>query len=333
MKPTATLLTCAAALLVGASPASALVIPPLVATPGYRFVTVDPPGSSGQDYLTSIRADGTAVGSFTDASGVSHGFVRDASGALTTVDVPGAAATFLTGIDDAGVLSGTFVDAAGAQHGFVRATSGTFRQIDVPGADPTTGAGSEFGAGLGTAVASTAPDGTIVGDWGDGQGASHGFLLSPSGGLTNLDAPRATTSEDPISNEEGGTTAIRMNAGGQVVGSFSPSPRASISPLDSRAFLKTGTTWTTLLPAGASTSQAFGLTDAGEVGGVAFGPLGVLGYGWLWNGGRFTRIDPQALAIYSTVADMTSGGIITGEYATSDFHVHGYIGYPLGRSG
>jgi hypothetical protein len=113
---------------------------------------------------------------------------------------------------------------------------------------------------------------------------------------------------------------IRTNASHQVVGSFAPSPRGSIAPLDTRGVLRTAGTWTTLLPAGARTSQAFGLTDAGEVSGVAFGPLGVLGYGWLWNRGHFTRIDPKPLAVYSSVA---------GEYATADFDVHGFIGYPL----
>jgi hypothetical protein len=330
MNRIATLPLAAAAVLAAASPAAAVVVPPLFPTPGYRFVTVDPPGSNGQDYLTSIRTDGTAVGSFTDAAGVSHGFIRSPTGGLENVDVPGAAGTFLTGINDSGVLAGTTVDSTGAQHGFVRAASGTVRQIDIPGADPTTGADSEFGAGLGTAVATSTPAGTIVGDWGDSSGASHGFLLGPDGQRTDLNAPGASAAEDPLFKGEGGTTAIRTNASGQVVGSYSPSPRASIAPVDLRAVLKTGTTWTTLLPAGASTSQAFGLTAAGEVGGVAFGPLGLIGYGWLWNHGRFTRIDPQALAIYSTVADINAGGVIAGEYETADFHLHGYVGYPLG---
>ncbi|HWE38879.1 MAG TPA: hypothetical protein VG406_20185 [Isosphaeraceae bacterium] len=242
MNRTVTLIAAATAVLAVAGPAQALVLPPLAATPGYRFVTVDPPGSNGQDYLTTILPDGTAVGSFTDESGVTHGFIRDPSGGLTTVDVPGAAGTFLTGIDTHGVLAGTSVDSAGAQHGFVRGASGAFRQIDVPGADPSTGADSEFGTGLGTAVASTSPDGTIVGDWGDSRGASHGFLLAGDGRLTDLDAPGASAGVDPISKLEGGTIAIRANTSGQVVGSFAPSPRGSISPVDLSATAGCGTT-------------------------------------------------------------------------------------------
>jgi hypothetical protein len=31
------------------------------------------------------------------------------------------------------------------------------------------------------------------------------------------------------------------------------------------------------------------------------------------------------------VADVTTGGLIAGEYETADFRLHGYIGYPTGR--
>jgi hypothetical protein len=322
------LIAAGAALGGAASPASALILPPVLATPGYRFVTVDPPGSSGQDYLTSVLADGTAVGSYTDSAGAAHGFIRQPLGGLPYYDVPGAAATFLTGIDAQGVMSGTFADATGAQHGFVRDASGVLRQIDIPGAVATTGAMSEFGTGLGTAVATTSADGTVVGDWGDGAGASHGFLLGREGQRTDLDAPGASTAFDPLVKLEGGTIAIRMNSSGTVVGSYAPGPRASLAPVDLRACMETGGAWTTLLPAGATTSQAFAITDAGQAGGVAFNALGLIGYGWVWKSGRFTRIDPQPLALYSTVDDIAPNGVITGEYETIDLYLHGYIGFP-----
>jgi hypothetical protein len=37
-----------------------------------------------------INPAGVIVGSYTDASTVNHSFVRDANGAITTFDVPGA---------------------------------------------------------------------------------------------------------------------------------------------------------------------------------------------------------------------------------------------------
>ena len=156
---------CAGAVLGAVASAAAAIQPPLRATPGYHFVTVDHPAAVGQTYLTSILSNGTAVGAYTDGAGVTHGFVRDARGHMTTVDVPGAAHTYLTGIGAPGLLTGTFADPAGAQHGFVRDRRGSFRQIDVPGADSTTGAISEFGPGFGSSAATIRADGTIVGNW------------------------------------------------------------------------------------------------------------------------------------------------------------------------
>ena len=40
----------------------------------------------------------TITGSYTDASGVSHGFLRDRDGAITSFDPPGSNGTFATGI-------------------------------------------------------------------------------------------------------------------------------------------------------------------------------------------------------------------------------------------
>jgi hypothetical protein len=319
---------CVSAVMGASGSAGAVIQPPLMASPGYRFVTVDHPAAVGQTYLTSIVSDGTAVGAYTDGAGVTHGMVRKPNGVLRTVDVPNAAQTYLTGINDSGMLAGTFADAAGAQHGFVRSRDGSFRQIDVPGADPTTTAISEFGTGLGTSVATIDADGTVVGDWGDSEGASHGFVLRRHGQRVDLDAPGATTAQDPVFGFEGGTVAIRENARGQVVGSYSPDPRMALGALDLRGVLKTGPRWTTLLPADADTSQAFAITNNGEVGGVAFDADGLNGYGWLWRNGRFTRIDAAPQAFFSTVADITSSGVLVGEYLSPDFQVHGYIATP-----
>ena len=130
---------------------------------------------------------------------------------------------------------------------------------------------------------------------------------------------------------EGGTVAIRQNARGQVVGAFSPDPRLAVGALDLRAFLKTGSQWTTLLPADADTSQAFAITARGEAGGTAFAPDGLNGYGWLWRNGRFTRIDAAPQAYFSTVADITAAGVLVGEYLSPDFQIHAYIATPTRR--
>jgi hypothetical protein len=322
------LLLASMSVLAFCAPAS-WALPALRATPGYRFETIDHPRAPQTTYLTSIAENGDSVGAYADAAGTYHGFVRTAAGAFTDFDVPGARNTYVLGINAAGAISGTYVDAGGAQHGFVR-DAGGLRTIDIPGAVSTSPATSEFGSGLGTAVGAIRDDGAVAGGWGDAGGASHGFELLPNQPHVTLDAPGASTAMDPIFQTEGGTEAIRSNLAGDVVGSFAPATRSSLSPVDRRAFLRRGSSWATLLPPGSFVSQAFALSEDGVVGGVAFGIEGLVGNGWLWQAGRFKRIDPAPLLLLSTVADVSEAGVLVGETVTLDDKTHGYIGRPLG---
>lgn len=320
-------MTCASVFGAAAPASHALA---LRATPGYTFVRIDHPRAASVTGLTTIADNGDVAGFYTDAAGVSHGFVRSAAtGAFADVDVPGAAQTYVLGLNAHGAVSGTFVDPAGAQHGFVR-DGGGFRTIDVPGAVSTSPATSEFGTGLGTAVGTIRDDGTVAGAWGTAAGASHGFLMRPGHPRADLDAPGASGAMDPIFQSEGGTGAIRSNARGDVVGYFAPASRSSLSPVDIRAYRLRDGTWKTLLPPGSLTSQAFALNEAGDVGGVAFGIDGLNGNGWIWQGGAFKRIDPAPLLAVSTVGDISENGVLVGEEITLDLKTHGYIGWPKG---
>jgi hypothetical protein len=319
-------LICASALAVSV-PAS-WALPALRATPGYKYERIDHPSAGMGTTLTSIAENGDVSGAYADAAGRFHGFVHSgATGTFSDIDVPGARDTYVLGLNAGGAISGTFVDAGGAQHGFVRDAAG-LRTIDIPGAVSTTPATSEFGTGLGTAVGTIRDDGAIVGAWGDGAGAEHGFLIAPGRPRVDLDAPGASNAMDPLFQTEGGTGPVRSNLQDDVVGSFVPARRTTLSPVDRRAFIRRGTTWTTLLPAGAVTSQAFGLDEHGTVGGVAFDFLGLTGYGWVWRNGAFKRIDPAPLLVLSTVADVSETGVLVGETVTPDTKIHGYIARP-----
>ena len=118
------------------------------------------------------------MGQYVDASNVPHGFVRDANGAITTFDVPGAGTGAFQGtlvfgpsgaISAAGTILGNYIDASYAVHGFVRAPNGAITSFDAPGAGT--------GPGQGTFPASFNPAGAIVGSYVDASGVSHGFLL------------------------------------------------------------------------------------------------------------------------------------------------------------
>ena len=94
-----------------------------------------------------------------------HGFLRDATGVFTTLDVPGALYTFAFGINGNGEIVGAYLDGV-ATHGFVRDVTGAYTTVDVPGS-------------LRTEVHGIADDGRIVGLYDDVNNVIHGFVGTP----------------------------------------------------------------------------------------------------------------------------------------------------------
>jgi hypothetical protein len=80
-----------------------------------------PGGTIDVGSLTSVNGinnAGDIVGTFQDTGQPSHGFVRDTSGHLKTIDPPGSLSTELRGINNAGQIVGWFSDTR-TQNGFV----------------------------------------------------------------------------------------------------------------------------------------------------------------------------------------------------------------------
>jgi len=74
----------------------------------------------------SIDTAGDVVGIYLDANAAYHGFLRSASGAITTIDAPGAGTNALEGtvafrINDTGQIAGAYADSSMAIHGFLLA--------------------------------------------------------------------------------------------------------------------------------------------------------------------------------------------------------------------
>jgi len=101
----------------------------------YSFFTVPgaQPNSTGPN---GINDKGLVVGLFSDASGVSHGFLRQGT-TYTTIDAPGATTTYAFGINNNGTLEGEWYDVAGAAQGFVLTSAGLFTAVDYPGPEVT----------------------------------------------------------------------------------------------------------------------------------------------------------------------------------------------------
>ncbi|MGA2592358.1 MAG: hypothetical protein ABSH32_20800, partial [Bryobacteraceae bacterium] len=156
------------------------------------YTTFDAPGAgtgtSEGTIAASINTTGVIAGYYRDNSSLLHGFVRTASGIMTTFDVPGANSTVPASINAAGVIAGSYGDdvvGGVLWHGFVRAADGTITGFDAPGAG--TGAG---GATLSISINGT---GAVAGYYTDASNVSHGFVRAASGAMTTFDVAGAGT--------------------------------------------------------------------------------------------------------------------------------------------
>ena len=207
----------------------------------YAFTTFDPPGST-DTVARGLNNRGQNVGSYVDAGGVTHGYLRQPDGTFVTIDAPNSTFTVASRINDLGVIVGAWVDAGGAFHGFVRSPAGAYTTLDFPGAtdtvlsdisdagkivgsydlgDQTTNIAFLVAKGQFTSFedpaavpAQTAAGGInllgfISGLYGDAAGNSHAFIRTPSGQFNNYDFPSADN-----------TLGIRINSFGQVVGQY-----------------------------------------------------------------------------------------------------------------
>ena len=167
-----------------------------VLSTGATYTSFDPPGSttstgsgggmSGTG-VTGIDTAGDVVGGYTDSNVVRHGYVRSASGVITTFDVPGAnttsasgslGGTYPIGIDPGGnYLVGIYADTNGLDHGFVYLQpltgGGTFTSITAPNASTTATPPVS-----GTGAAGVNASGEVVGGYFDSNDVGHAFVLT-----------------------------------------------------------------------------------------------------------------------------------------------------------
>ena len=102
------------------------------------FFTLNDPFGEGATEATGVSGS-TIVGSYTDANGVSNGFLYNGS-SFTTLDDPlGVGGTYITGVSGSTIV-GNYTDANGMSNGFEYTGSFTtiedssFTTIDAPGA-------------------------------------------------------------------------------------------------------------------------------------------------------------------------------------------------------
>jgi uncharacterized membrane protein len=171
----------------------------------------DVPGAAVTTHLRNNNR-GQVVGAYGDLSDGTpraRGFLMEKR-RMTRIDVPGALMTLPLGINDRGQVVGSWAgpDATvnpvtgetGPAHGFLW-EKGRYTKFDVPGA--TTTAGYEINN-----------RGQIVGNYGDANGAQHGYVLR-KGTVTTIDHPRAAQAPNLT-----GTRVVGIDDRGRLVGSY-----------------------------------------------------------------------------------------------------------------
>ena len=234
---------------------------------GSRFFPIDFPGPmqlSNNTSVSGMNNAGQIVGSYSTFMPLfsrdrSHGFLLD-SGTFTTIDVPGASATFADAINNTRQIVGFFVDSNGVAHGFLW-EQGRITVIDIPGATRV------FGWKINTA-------GQTIGSFEDANGVAHGFLWE-QGRITVIDAPEATW-----------TLASAINTSGQIVGSFKDVNG------DGHGFLWEQGRIATIDIAGSSSTTAVAINDMGQILGALTQATGRSAYvATPVDSGRFTNFE------------------------------------------
>jgi hypothetical protein len=196
---------------------------------GFLLFDVPLPGATaGTTIANSLNNNGMIVGEYKAPTSISiclapvplsHGFMRNADGNFTVIDVPGAVATSARGVDDSGNIVGAYVTIPASTttcspsavinvHGFVRDSNGNYTTLDFPGATNTVlfriGDSGDI-TGLYTAAAVTIE---ILSDNIPPSSPVISFVLFQNGTLTSLNIPYPNPSTRGI------------NPGGDVVGVY-----------------------------------------------------------------------------------------------------------------
>jgi hypothetical protein len=183
----------------------------------------------------AINDSGTITGSYLDASGIYHGFVRSIDGAFGAFDAPTGCTspcngTYPTSINIFGVVAGFYADASGVYHGFLRTDDWPFeRQQDCPVItfDPP--------GSVGTFVTAINLEGTIAGYHTDANNVYHSFLRKSTGNFTTFDPPSGYGTFATAINTEGavaGNSWYTPSGISQYIGGFLRTPNGAFTWFD-----------------------------------------------------------------------------------------------------
>jgi len=272
----------------------------------------------------SMNWEGVATGNYVDSSNVYHGFLRAPDGTFTNIDVPIAGkgqgqGTIACNINAGGTVLGVFIDASNNWHYFLHGPYGGFTIFDAP----------DEGAGV-TALGWGYPDalndaGAATSMFIDGNGLFHGWLRTPGGIITRIDAPGAGTGSGE------GTFSVAINWEGEIVGGFIP-PGGSFGNVQGFVRDTHGTITDFAPPQGRTSVQSLAMNGWGEIVGTC----------WYQSGEdyAFSRAPDGTYFVFSLPGagtgnyqgtygvDVNSEGWITGYVTDSNFVTWSFVMTP-----
>jgi hypothetical protein len=258
--------------------AAIIAVPTASAQASYKFTQLSIPGSiSATAY--GVNDFGTIVGSYTDSTGIVHGFQLIGS-TLTTIDDPNGngASTVCYSVGQNGVIVGAYSSGA-FSNGFMY-KNGVFTDIIPPGSVGTTAYGINDA-------------GSIVGTYLNGA-SQLGFLYDGSA-YTDLIVPGMVT-----------TLAIGINSSGLI----------TLEAADASGSLTSweynGTSYTQLNVPGANITAVHFINDRGEIAFAWFDSLGAE-HGAIYANGIYYLTDDPA-GTNTGIYTINDGNEIVGRY-------------------
>ena len=216
-------------------------------------------------YGDFVNAAGAVVGSYVDADGMFHGFIRHPDGSFTTIDLPtmpNLEFLFVNTITDVGVIGFRAKAVNDILRSYILLPSGTLYEVRFPGS-------------IITVVRNVNQDGSIIGYYDLPDGRRHGFVGRPktqlngedfgnifsmhlSKGLNMLSVPLKPTVQmtaRSLAVKTGATTVITLDAANQAFLAWTPNAPDDGFPIEgakgyivnlpqARAIVFTGTAWT-----------------------------------------------------------------------------------------
>ena len=288
------------------------------------------PGSYNGTGPSAINDLGVITGLYYDATGLSHGFLRDPDAKFTTFDVSGAGAngTFPIGLNLEGAVVGYALDANLLFHAFLRTSEGKIFAFVGPDSCDT---GIPTGC-YGNEVTAINIWGTSVGNFMDNSGnfVGHGLIRNVDGKLTTFEAPGAGTGTDQGTSCPGCTSGL--NQWGAIAGTyidatsvqhgFLRSPNGEFTTFDAPG-AGTGSYQGTGCPSDCPTS----LNNSGAIMGTYIDSNFVY-HGYLRTpDGKIVTVDPLG-SIFTWSSSMNDSEVITGYYFDANSVYHGFLRLP-----